>query len=261
MRYLSFSHPALVKPSKIVNRTSRKSGIILEILILSLLPASAVPAAVSASQYEFRRAGPDGIGKFYFNREIAQVMGYEGADWLERPGRKQQERPDLLVNELHLASGMTVADVGAGSGYISKRLAAVVSPGNVLAVDVQPQMVEMLRDLSRKEGTTNIVPILGTASDPKLPAGALDLAIMVDVYHELEFPREMISHICDSLKTGGKLVLVEYRGEDAAVPIKALHKTTVAQVRLELEQFPLTFDHVDERLPIQHIIFFRRTGR
>lgn len=220
----------------------------------------AAPAMVLAapSPYEFKAGSPDGIGKFYFNREIAHVMGYEGADWLERPTREQEERPDLLVKELHLKAGMTVADLGAGSGYLSRRMAALVLPGKVLAVDVQPQMVEMLRALSGQATTRNIVPVQATASDPNLPENSLDLAILVDVYHELEFPQEVIGHVYASLKTGGELVLVEYRGEDARVPIKALHKMTVAQVRLELRQFPLTFERTDERLPIQHMIFFRK---
>ena len=185
-------------------------------------------------------------------------MGYEGADWLERPTREQEERPDVLVKELHLKPGMTVADIGAGSGYLSRRMAVLVSPGKVLAVDVQPQMVAMLRALSGQITTHNIVPIQATASDPNLAADSIDLAILVDVYHELEFPQEVISHVCGSLKAGGELVLVEYRGEDPRVPIKELHKMTIAQVRRELRSFPLTFERSDERLPIQHMIFFRK---
>jgi SAM-dependent methyltransferase len=137
-------------------------------------------------------------------------------------------------------------------------MAALVSPGKVLAVDVQPQMVAMLRDLSRQPGMDNIVPIQGAADDPHLPVDSIDLAVMVDVYHELEFPYETISHTLAALKPGGEIVFVEYRGEDPNVPIKALHKMTVAQVRLEMRQFPLTFVRADERLPIQHIIIFRK---
>src|SRR5262249_40086830 len=155
--------------------------------------------------------------------------------------------------ELHLTPGMTIADIGAGSGYLSKRMAALVSPGKVLAVDVQPQMVAMLRELSRQPGAGNMVPIQGTADGPKLPGNSIELAVMVDVYHELEFRYEIMSHVLSALKPGGQLVLVEYRGEDASVPIKTLHKMTVSQVRRELQQFPLTFVRSDERLPIQHI--------
>ena len=226
--------------------------------VASCVLMNAVAGAAEPGPYQYKTASPDGIGKFYFNREIAQVMGYEGAAWLERPTREQEERPDLLVKELHLAPGMSIADIGAGSGYLSKRMATLVLPGKVLAVDVQPQMVAMLRDLSRQPGAGNIVPILGSADDPKLPANSIDLALMVDVYHELEFPYEMISHLLSALRPGGQLVLVEYRGEDASVPIKELHKMTLSQVRRELQQFPLTFVRSDERLPIQHIIFFRK---
>ena len=222
-----------------------------------LLAAAAVLSAAPAS-YQFKTPSRDGTGKLYFDREIAHVMGYEGADWLERPTRQQEERPDLLVRELGLSPGMTVADVGAGSGYLSRRMAAIVRPAKVLAVDVQPQMVRMLMDLSRQPGTGNIVPIQATASDPRLPADSVDLAVMVDVYHELEFPREVIGHVYAALKKGGQLVFVEYRGEDPSVPIKELHKMTVAQVRLEMQQFPLKFERLDERLPIQHMIFFRK---
>lgn len=234
----------------------RKAGFQIAAAACLLAVAALLPAA--PPPYEYKPASRDGIGKFYFQREIAHVMGYEGADWLERPTREQEERPALLVKELHLKSGMTVADIGAGSGYLSKRMAPLVDPAKVLAVDVQPQMVQMLMNLSRQSATNNIVPIQATASDPKLPADSVDLAIMVDVYHELEFPREVIGHIYSALKKGGELVFVEYRGEDSSVPIKELHKMTVAQVRMEMQPFPLTFERVDERLPIQHMIFFRK---
>jgi SAM-dependent methyltransferase len=217
-----------------------------------------VAQSAAAGPYESKAPSPDGIGKVYFGREIAHVMGYEGAAWLERASRQQEERPDLLVGELHLTRGETVADIGAGSGYLSKLMAPRVLPGKVLAVDVQPQMVDMLRRLSKEAGTSNIVPIMGAPDDPRLMANTLDLAILVDVYHELEFPAEVITHLVTSLKAGGHLVLVEYRGEDANVPILALHKMTLAQVRRELAPFPLTFERSDERLPIQHIIFFRK---
>ncbi len=230
---------------------------VLAILLASLCCVTGALGDVS-SPYEYRPGSADGIGKVYFNREIAHVMGYEGADWLERPTRAQEERPDLLVKALHLHPGMTVADIGAGSGYLSKRMAPLVMPGQVMAEDVQPQMVKMLQALSQQPDAANVVPMLGTADDPKLPPRSIDLAVMVDVYHELEFPYEVISNLLNALKSGGQLVFVEYRGEDARVPIKALHKMTVTQVRREMRQFPLTFERVDEQLPIQHIIFFRK---
>ena len=200
----------------------------------------------------------DGIGKFYEGREIAHVMGFEGADWLDRPTRQQEERPDVMVQELGLTPGMTVADIGAGSGYLSRRMARQVAPGKVYAVDVQPEMVGLLKDLAAQPGMGNIVPTQGTVTDVKLPTNSIDLAILVDVYHELEFPYEVIQSLIRALKPGGRLVFVEYRLEDPNVPIKALHRMSVAQVRREMNPLPVVWDHTSERLPIQHIIVFRR---
>lgn len=214
-------------------------------------------AATSASPYREVQASADGIGKSYEGREIAQVMGFEGAAWLERPGREQEERPDLLVEGLRLQSGMTVADIGAGSGYLSRRLAARVAPGRVWAVDVQPQMVALLRNLSRQPGMTNIIPHLGAADDVLLPAASIDLAVLVDVYHELEFPYQVMQSLVRALKPGGRVVFVEYRAEDPGVPIKALHKMSESQLRLEMQRLPLRWERSDERLPLQHLVVFR----
>ena len=203
----------------------------------------------------------DGIGKFYEGREIAQVMGFDGAPWLDRPARDQEERPDLLIEELHLKPGMVVADIGAGSGYLARRLAPRVAPGTVYAVDVQPQMVTLLDALAKQPGMANIVPRLGAESDVGLSAQSLDLAIMVDVYHELAFPYEVMQSLVRALKPGGRVVLVEYRAEDPAVPIKALHKMSEKQVRRELAAFPLVWERTSERLPMQHIVIFRKTDR
>lgn len=211
-----------------------------------------------ATHYKEVPASPDGIGKSYEGREIAHVMGYEGATWLDRPTREQEERPDLLVEALHLKPGMTVADIGAGSGYLSRRLAVRVAPGQVWAVDVQPQMVALLANLSKQPGMSGIIPHLGAADNVMLPDASMDLALMVDVYHELEFPYEVMQSIVRALKPGGRMVFVEYRGEDPAVPIKALHKMTEAQVRREMRGLPLVWERTDERLPLQHLIVFRK---
>jgi ubiquinone/menaquinone biosynthesis C-methylase UbiE len=216
------------------------------------------PQPQSAPGYRIGSASRDGIGKFYYQREIAQVMGFEGAEWLERADRAREERPDLLVKALHLAPGMNVADIGAGSGYLSQRMAPLIAPGRVLAVDVQPQMVELLKRLSAQPGLQNIVPILGSIENVNLQKDSIDLAIMVDTYHELSAPYEIVASVIESLKSGGRLVLVEYRGEDPSVPIKPLHKMTIAQLRRELRQFPLAVERIDERLPIQHIVIFRK---
>ena len=215
-------------------------------------------ARADAAPYSQAPASIDGIGKFYDGREIAHVMGFSGASWLDRPDREREERPDLLVEALHLQPGMTVADIGAGSGYLSRRLASRVAPGSVFAVDVQPEMVALLEKLAKQPGMHNIVPRQGAADDVKLAAASVDLAVMVDVYHELEYPYEVMQSIVRALKPGGRVVFVEYRGEDPRVPIKALHKMSEAQVRREMQRFPLTWERSDERLPLQHLIVFRK---
>lgn len=231
----------------------RTPGLLLVlVLVVSAANASTPPT------YHVGRPSDEGIGKFYEGREIARVMGFEGAEWLERPTREAEERTDLLLEELHLSSGMVVADIGAGSGYLSRRVATRVAPGAVYAVDVQPGMVALLRQLAARPGLGNLIPVLGAADDVKLSAGSLDLAIMVDVYHELEFPREVMLSIVRALKPGGRVVLVEYRAEDPTVAIKALHKMSVAQVRREMRHLPLVWERTSERLPIQHIIVFRK---
>ncbi len=199
----------------------------------------------------------DGIGKRYMGREIAQVMGWQGAAWLERSEREQEERTDLLLPELRLTAGMRVADVGAGTGYVTRRMARLVgATGKVFAVDVQPEMIRMLADLATKDGLAQIEPVLATASDTRLPTASIDLAILVDVYHELEFPYEVLASIVRALKPGGRVVFVEYRAEDASVPIKALHKMSVEQLRREVAAQPLVLERVAEPLPWQHIVMF-----
>lgn len=225
---------------------------------LALIGPRPVARADTAPSYRAGIASIDGIGKFYEGREIAHVMGFEGAEWLERPTRQQEERPDLMVKELSLTPGMTVADIGAGSGYLSRRMAPRVAPGKVYAVDVQSAMVGLLAGLAAQPGMGNIVPIQATPTDVKLPPNSIDLAIMVDVYHELEFPFEVMHSVIRALKPGGRMVFIEYRLEDPNVPIKALHRMSEAQVRREMRLLPLEWDHTSERLPIQHVIVFRR---
>ncbi len=223
-------------------------------------PPAHAGGSVATPLYREARGSPDGIGKFYQGREIAAVMGFEGATWLERPSRASEERPDLLVEELHLQPGMNIADIGAGSGYLSRRMAPLVQPGRIFAVDVQPQMVALLTELSQRPEFKNLVPIQGGADDVRLPAASVDLAVLVDVYHELAYPYEVMRSLVRALKPGGRVVLVEYRGEDPAVPIKALHKMSEAQIRREMSVLPLTWVRTSERLPLQHIVVFRKSA-
>jgi ubiquinone/menaquinone biosynthesis C-methylase UbiE len=214
----------------------------------------------ATNRYEFRHEhDPNGIGKFYLGREIAHVMGHQAADWLERSQRNAEEHPEQLVDELKLIPGDVVADIGAGTGYYSRRLARKVGPaGQVLAVDIQPEMLELLTNKMAALGISNVVPILGTVIDPRLPAQSVDLALMVDVYHEFDYPYEMMEAICRSLKPGGRVVFVEFRAEDPKVPVKAVHKMAVAQVKKEMALQPLEWVQTIEALPRQHIIIFRK---
>ena len=207
-------------------------------------------------------AGADGIGKRYMGRDIAAVMGWQGAAWLEREEREREERTDLLVRALQLKPGMVVADIGAGTGYLARRMAAAVVPGGkVLAVDVQPEMLSLLQSMVRQTGLTQIEPSLGTEVDVRLPASSIDLAIMVDVYHELAFPYEVMASIIRALKPGGQLVFVEYRAEDPLVPIKALHKMSEAQIKREAAAHALVWQRTEGSLPWQHLVVFRKRGR
>jgi ubiquinone/menaquinone biosynthesis C-methylase UbiE len=232
---------------------------------LNLPPVSApLPGPGTAqSDYTQGRASADGIGKRYLGREIAGVMGWQGAAWLEREEREREERTDLLMAALALRPGMVVADIGAGTGYLSRRMASAVAPtGKVLAVDVQPEMIKLLQALAKEKGLNNVVPLLGAEDDVRLAPQTVDLAIMVDVYHELAFPREVLSSIVLALKPGGRVVFIEYRAEDPSVPIKALHKMSQAQVKREVAALPperrLLWETTDSRLPWQHMMVFRK---
>jgi ubiquinone/menaquinone biosynthesis C-methylase UbiE len=192
-------------------------------------------------------------------REIAHVMGHEAASWLERPEREQEENSSRLIEELDLRPGQVVADIGAGTGYYSRRLAAKVGPaGKVLAVDIQPEMLDLLRREAVRTGLKNINPILGTTTDPKLPPNSVDLVLLVDVYHEFDFPWEMMQGISKALKPGGKVAFVEFRGEDPKVPIKPLHKMSEAQIRNEAEVHSLEWVETKRALPWQHLVLFQR---
>jgi precorrin-6B methylase 2 len=209
--------------------------------------------------YTKRAGSPDGMGKWFMGREIAHYMTHHGASWLERPEREEEERPRLLLDALALKPGQAVADVGAGSGYLTWRMAERVGPtGKVYATDIQPEMLLILSTNMTARGFTNVVPILSTPRDPHLPTNTLDLIVLVDVYHECEFPYEMARGMASALKPGGRLVFVEYRGEDRWVPIKRLHKMTEAQVRTEMALHDLEWVSTGRELPRQHILIFRR---
>jgi protein-L-isoaspartate O-methyltransferase len=202
---------------------------------------------------------PGGSGKFYMGREISLVMGHQGAGWLERPEREKEEQPKRLLKMLDIKPGMVIADIGAGSGYYSLRLAQKVgAKGKVLAVDIQKEMLDILRKRMKENRVENIEPVLGAETDPKLPAGGVDLILMVDVYHEFAFPYEMTEALIKALKPGGRMVFVEFRREDEKVPILLAHKMTEKQVLAEMALHPLKHVKTIESLPWQHVIIFAK---
>lgn len=235
------------------------------------LPAVVIACAVVAGAepapkppgplYETREIHDrNGIGKFFMGREIAHVMGHQAADWLERPEREKEERTDLLVDALGLKPGMQVADIGCGTGYLSERMARRIMPGGVVfAVDIQQEMLDLLVKKMAAKGIGNVKPVLGAEADPRLAPESCDLMIMVDVYHEFEFPYEMMRKMVAALKKEGRIVFVEFRAEDPAVPIKEVHKMSEAQVKKEMALHPeMEWLETRRELPQQHIIVFRR---
>lgn len=244
-------------------------SVVLLVLIALALPvavaaAEETPAASDGPRYTFRKDhDPNGIGKFYMGREIAHVMGFRGIPWLERPIREEEESTSKLIKALELKPGMVVADIGAGSGVISVLMAKEIEPrGKVLAVDVQQEMLDALQVKCKRLKVTNIQPVLGKEKSPQLPPATVDLAIMVDVYHEFSFPHEMMLELSRAMKPGGRVVFVEYRKEDPEVPIKLVHKMSEAQVKREIGQseFGLKWSKTIDVLPRQHIIVFERVA-
>lgn len=210
--------------------------------------------------YEYRPGSPDGIGKWYMGREIAHVMGHQAAGWLERGNREAEERPSKMIEILkeRLGPDDVFADIGAGTGYYSFRVAPLVPKGKVLAVDIQQEMLDLTAQLARDKNVTNVEPVLGTTKDPRLPDGGVDWVLMVDAYHEFDHPREMMLAIFEDLKPGGQVVLLEFRAEDPTVSIKELHKMTEAQAIREMEIVGLRHVETLEDLPSQHVMFFEK---
>jgi SAM-dependent methyltransferase len=241
----------------------RRPILLLSLCVLAAAASAAPPAAPkapAAPRYEYRvEHDPDGTGKFYMGREIAQVVGPGASIWLDRPEREAEEAPSRLIELLKLRPGDVVADVGAGSGYLSLPMAQRVGPkGKVLAVDIQPELLEIIRKKTKEQGIPNVQTVLGSIEDPRLPANSVDLILMVDVYHEFSHPWEMTRGMVRALKPGGRLVFVEYRKEDPSIPIKLVHKMTEEQVRKEMSIHPLRWVETLRSLPRQHVIVFRK---
>ena len=220
-----------------------------------------VPTRPPSTRYEQRTPSRDGIGKIYMGREISHVMGHQGAEWLERPEREREEMPNRLIEMLKLKEGDVVADIGIGTGYIARRISPKIGEaGTIYGVEIQQEMLDILAKKMAEANITNIKGILGTITDPKLPPSSVDLAIMVDVYHEFSHPYEMIQNICRGLKTGGRVAFVEYRAEDRSVPIKRLHKMSELQVIKEATPHPLVWVETLDDLPWQHVIIFEKVA-
>jgi len=215
------------------------------------------------NRYEFNpRHDPNGLGKFYLGREIAHVMTHEGAGWLDRTEREKEENPKRLLELLKIRPDQVVVDFGAGSGYYTLRMAALVPKGKAVAVDIQPEMLAIIERKKMAEGLANIELVRNTEDDPKLPADSADLILLVDVYHELSLPFEVTRSLAKALKPGGRLVLVEFRLEDPEVPIKLVHKMSEKQVLRELKEIPeLEYVETLKELPWQHVIIHRRKAK
>jgi len=246
-------------------RLPASTGLLLALLLLAIPTAGCqTPDAASAGAtdtsdvYSQKPPSRDGIGKVYMGREISQVMGHRGATWLERPGRARKEKPALLVDSMNLAPSDVVADIGAGTGYFTFRIAPRVPTGRVFAVDIQPEMLDLMRETIAAEGIDHVTLVQGTVQDPKLPSDSIDAALMVDAYHEFSHPREMMQNLTEALVPGGRVYLVEYRKEDPSVPIKPLHKMTEAQARKEMEAVGLEWVATEDMLPRQHFMIFRK---
>lgn len=218
--------------------------------------ALASPVPTVAPGYTACPPSPDGIGKVYLGREISQVMGHPGMGWLERTTREQEEAPSKAIALLDLAPETVLADIGAGSGYYSFRIARKLPKGKVIAVDIQPEMLDFLQREAVKLGVTNVQPHLGTIQSVQLPPASIDAALMVDAYHEFDHPVEMLASLRVALKSKGRIYLLEYRAEDDNVPIKPHHKMTAAQARQEFEAAGFRFVRNKPDLPWQHLLIF-----
>ncbi len=217
-----------------------------------------IDTAADTSVYGQMNATNDGIGKTYYGREIAHVMGFGGASWLERDERQEEENTALAISKLPITTSSVMADIGAGTGYYTFRIATKVPQGKVYAVDVQDESVQFLRKKAQQLGLKNVEVVKGDAQSPNLPDNSVDLAIMVDVYHELEFPHEMLQALRKALKADGKILLLEYRAEDPTIPIKKLHKLSVTQANKEMAANGFKLIQRGDFLPIQHFLVYQK---
>ena len=235
----------------------RASAAVVVALTLALLNQP-VSAATDEGHYQMVTPSRDGTGKLYMGREISHVMGHLGAGWLERPSREREERTDLLIQNMDLKATDSVVDLGAGTGYFSFPIAQQLSAGKVLAIDIEPEMLKRIEQRKKVSGIQNIETVLASKTNPNIPADSVDVVLLVDAYHEFSQPREVMAAVSRGLKPGGRVILVEYRGEDRKVPIKRLHKMTQQQAKKELNAVGLRWQRTDQYLPQQHVMEFTK---
>ncbi len=233
---------------------------IAQILFLLLFSISWHPGIAQNKtpipHYTYKKGDPNGIGKWYMGREIAYVMGYQGIQWLDRPEREVEENTTTLLRNMAIEPEDNIADIGAGSGYHVFKMAKLSSSGLVFAVDIQEEMLEEIKSRKERDQIKNVRIIKGSEKNINIAENSLDKVLMVDVYHEFNFPAEMLSSIKKALRADGKLFLIEYRAEDDKVPIKTLHKMTEAQAIVELEAAGMKLERNIDNLPWQHCMVF-----
>jgi ubiquinone/menaquinone biosynthesis C-methylase UbiE len=239
--------------------TLMKNFLLLALIVASSACSGDASVELPEEHYSYTNENQDGTGKFYMDREISWTMGHEGARWLNRKTRQQEERTDLLLANLPINPGDNIADIGAGTGFFSIPMAELSgAEGTVYAVDIQPEMLARIQKRAAKAGVTNLKLVLATEKSPALPANTIDLVLMVDAYHEFAWPREVMSAVYESLAPGGKVVLIEYRAEGPAMPILRLHKMSEQQVRREMAAVGLEFVENGDFLPQQHFLIFSK---
>lgn len=235
------------------------SIISLSVAACQVRNTTAQPETISRDTvYTYSQASSGGTGKVYMGRQIAHVMGHQGASWLDRPEREREEGTQLVLANLNLKETDVVADIGAGSGYYSFKIASRLSKGKVIAVDIQQEMLEIIEKKQKESGIENIDRVLCSEQNPNLSPNSIDIAMFVDVYHELSYPREVMENLKTALKPEGKVILLEFRLEDPEVPIKLEHKMSEAQVRRELEAIGYRFVENKNILPWQHFLIFEK---
>ena len=248
---------SLPRPLSKFKSTMKKVTHVLFLLVILLpLYECAAQDTTSNGKYTFKKGDPNGIGKWYMGREIAYVMGFQGMDWLDRPEREEEENTSKLLHNMDISAVDTIADIGAGSGYHVFKMAQMAGEGLIYAVDIQDEMLAELRK-NKENGTgKNVEVIKGSEKSVNLPENSVDKVLMVDVYHEFNYPMEMIASIKKALRADGKIFLIEYRGEDDRVPIKKVHKMTEEQAVKEMQAAGMKLERNIGNLPWQHCMMF-----